>query len=197
MQVIDDETRRFGRLLHYAGVLITVICASAGYSFLHAPAVHSIADVSAQIDEVMQSVQNAAVIRQQHQTVSAKLEEVTTRIASVQNRVPQDADAGEFLKQVTQLAGAEKLSINDFHPEKAESRNGYAEMQVTLKGDGSFSSICIFMERLNKLARLSKIKDLTLSSEGDMSVYPMSATLVIYFGLRASDAESAQEGRSG
>lgn len=197
MQVIDEETRRFGRLLHYAGVLITVICASAGYSFLHAPAVHSIADVSAQIDEVKQSVQNASVIRQQHQTVSAKLEEVTTRIANVQRRVPQDADAGEFLKQVTQLAGAEKLSIKDFHPEKAESRSGYAEMQVTLKGDGSFSSICIFMERLNKLARLSKIKDLTLSSEGDMSVYPMTATLVIYFGLRANDAESAQEGRNG
>ena len=146
MHVIDEETRRFGRLLHYAGLLIAVVCALAGYSFLHAPAVHSIAEVSAQIDEVMQSVQNAAVIRQQHQVVSDKLEEVTTRIANVKHRVPQDADAGEFLKQVTQLAGAEKLSIKDFHPEKPEARSGYAEMQVTLKGDGSFRSICIFMD---------------------------------------------------
>jgi Tfp pilus assembly protein PilO len=197
MHVIDEATRRFGRLLHYAGVLITVICASAGYSLLHAPAVHSIAGVSARIDELMQSVQNASVIQEQHRVVSDKLEEVTTRIANVQRRVPQGPDAGEFLKQVTQLAGAEKLSIKDVHPEKAEARSGYAEMQVTLKGEGSFGSICVFMERLNKLARLSKIKDLTLSSEGDMTEYPMTATLVIYFGLRANDAESAQEGRSG
>ena len=113
----------------------------------------------------MQSVQNAPVIREQHRIVSEKLHEVTTRIANVQRRVPQDSDAGEFLKQVTQLAGAEKLAIKDFHPEKPETKNGYAEMQVTLKGEGSFGSICTFVDRLNKLARLSKIKDLTLSGE--------------------------------
>ena len=76
-------------------------------------------------------------------------------------------------------------------------KNGYAEMQVTLKGEGSFGSICTFVDRLNKLARLSKIKDLTLSAEDNRAEYPMTATLVIYFALRGNDAESAQEGRSG
>ncbi len=194
MHVIDEETRRFGRLLHYAGVLVTVVCASAGYSFLHAPAVRTVADTSAQIDELMLSVQNAPLIRTQHDIDSAKLHEVTTRIANVQRRVPQDADAGEFLKQVTQLAGNEKLAINDFHPEKPETRNGYAEMQVTLKGAGSFGSICAFVDRLNKLARLSKIKNLTLSAGDNATEYPMTATLEIYFGLRANDTESGQEG---
>jgi Tfp pilus assembly protein PilO len=197
MGVIDEETRRFGRLLHYAGVLATVVCLSIGYSFLHAPAVHAIAETSAQIDEVMQSVQNAPVIREQHRIVSAKLQEVTTQIANVQRRVPQDADAGEFLKQVTQLAGNEKLAINDFHPEKPELRDGYAEMQVTLKGTGSFGSICTFVDRLNKMARLSKIKDLILSADDSTAEYPMSATLVIYFGLRGDDADPVQEGHNG
>ena len=197
MQVIDEETQRFGRLLHYAGVLLMVVCTTAGYSFLHAPAVHAITETSNRIDELMLSVQNAPVIREQHRIVSAKLREVTTQIANVQRRVPQDADAGEFLTQVSELAGAEKLAIKDFHPENPESKNGYAEMQVTLKGQGSFGSICTFMDRLNKLARLSKIKDLTLTSDTDTSEYPMTATLVIYFGLRGSDAEAGQEGHSG
>jgi Tfp pilus assembly protein PilO len=197
MQVIDEQTQRFGRLLHYAGVLIMVVCTTAGYSFLHAPAVHAITETSNRIDELMLSVQNAPVIREQHRIVSAKLREVTTQIANVQRRVPQDADAGEFLTQVSELAGAEKLAIKDFHPENPESKNGYAEMQVTLKGAGSFGSICTFMDRLNKLARLSKIKDLTLTSDTDTSEYPMTATLVIYFGLRGSDAEAGQEGHSG
>ena len=197
MEIIDSETRRFGRLLHYAGVLLTVVCASAGHSFVHAPAVRAIADTSGRIDELMQSVRNAPLIREHHGIVSAKLHEVTTRIANVQRRVPRDADAGEFLKQVTQLAGNEKLAINDFHPEKPEIKNGYAEMQVTLKGAGSFGSICAFVDRLNKLARLSKIKDLTLSAEDNATEYPMTATLVIYFGLRGNDTESGQEGRSG
>jgi Tfp pilus assembly protein PilO len=197
MSIIDDETRRFGRLLHYAGVLILVVCLSTGYSFLHAPAEQTITETSNRIDELMQSVQNAGVIREQHGIVSAKLREVTTRIANVQRRVPNEAADGEFLKQVTDLAKAENLSIKDFQPSNPELKNGYAELQVTLKGEGSFGSICTFVDRLNKLARLSKIKDLSLTSETDATKYPMTATLVIYFGLRGNEAEANQEKRDG
>ena len=196
MHVIDDETRRFGRLLHYAGVLITVLCASAGYSFLHAPAVREIGETSARIDELLQSVRNRPVMREQHRVVSDKLREVTTRIANVQRRVPRDADGVGFLNAV-QLAKDGELSIKDFQQEKPEIKNGYAEMQVTMRGQGNFGSICSFVDRLNKLTRLSKIKDLTLSAGDDAAGYPMTATLVIYFGLRGKDAATAQEGRSG
>ena len=65
-----NETRRFGRLLHYAGVLATVVCATAGYSLVHAPTIDAIADTSARIEELMLSVQNAPVIREQHRKVS-------------------------------------------------------------------------------------------------------------------------------
>ena len=197
MYVIDDDTRRFGRLLHYAGLLATVVCATAGYSLMHATTIEAVADTSARIQELMLSGQNAPIIREQHGKVSQTLREVTTRIAEVQRRVPRSADAGDFLKQVSQLASAEQLTIKDFHPEKPENKGGYAEMQVTLKGAGSFASICTFVERLDKLKRLSKVKDLTLSAGDNASQYPMTATLVIYFGLQGKDAKSAQEGRRG
>jgi Tfp pilus assembly protein PilO len=197
MNIIDDQTRRFGRLLHYAGVLATVVCATAGYSFLHAPAVHDITEKQARIDEVLQSVRNGPVMRAQYRIVSEKLRNVTTRIANVQGRVPREPDAGDFLKEVTRLASAGQLSIKDFHPEKPEAKAGYAEMQVTLKGQGSFASICTFVDNLTKLTRLSKIKDLTLSAGDDASEYPMTATLVIYFGLSGKDTASAPERRSG
>ena len=197
VQVIDDDTRRFGRLLHYAGVLATVICATVGYSFLHAPALHEIAETSARIDDVLASVRNGPVTRTHHRIAVDKLNEVTTRIANLQRRVPRDADVGAFLKEVSQLAGEGKLKIKDFHPEKPEVKAGYAEMHVTLKGQGSFGSICTFVDQLAKLTRLSKIKDLTLSVTDNATEYPMTATLVIYFALRGNDEASAQEGRSG
>jgi Tfp pilus assembly protein PilO len=197
MHVIDDETRRFGRLLHYAGVLATVVCATAGYSFLHAPAVREIAETSARIDELLQSVRNGPVMREQHRIVTETLRNVKSRIANVQRRVPRESNAGEFLKEVTQLASAGHLAIKDFHPEKPQAKTGYAEMQVVLKGQGSFGSICTFVDRLAQLTRLSKIQDLTLSAEGTANEYPMTATLVIYFGLRGKDTASAHEGRNG
>lgn len=197
MHILDDETRRFGRLLHYGGALVTVLCATFGYSILHTPSLTAIAETSNQIDELMQSVKNAPVIRRQHRLVSEKLRDVTTRIANVQRRVPMEPDAGEFLKQVTQLAIDHRLAIKDVHPEKPETKKGYAEMQVKLTGTGNFTSICTFIDQLHKLDRLSKIKELTLTSGSDATEYPMTATLVIYFGLRASDAETGQEGQGG
>lgn len=197
MHIIDDNTRRFGRLLHYAGVLITVVCAAVGYSFLHAPALREIAETSVRIDDLLASVHNGPVTREHHRIATEKLHEVTTRIADLQRRVPRDADAGTFLKEVTQLANAGKLAIKDFHPEKPEAKTGYGEMQVSLKGQGSFGSICSFIDQLTKLTRLSKIKDLSVTVGESATEYPMTATLVIYFGLRGSDEASAREGRSG
>ena len=200
MHVIDEDTRRFGRLLHYAGVLATVMCATAAYSFLHAPTIEAIADTSARIEELKLSVQNAPVMRNQHRKVSETLSDVKARIAEVQRRVPRDADAGAFLKELTELASAEQLAIKDFQPDKPQSRNGYAEMEVTLKGSGSYASICKFVDRLSKLKRLSKVKNLSLSAGGEANDYPMTATLVIYFGLKgkeAGPAKSAKEDRRG
>jgi Tfp pilus assembly protein PilO len=200
MSIIDSETRRFGRLLHYAGLLATVVCASIGYSWVHAPTMEAIDDTSARIQELNLLVKNTPLMRAQHRKVSEKLSEVTTRITEVQRRVPRDADAGGFLKQVTKLASEEQFSIQDFTPEKPVDREGYAEMQVTLKGAGTYASICTFLDRLSKLKRLSKVKDLTLTAEGDADEYPLTATFVIYFALRSKEADSLvppAEGRRG
>jgi Tfp pilus assembly protein PilO len=197
MHIIDDETRRFGRLLHYAGLLLTVICVTLGYSILFSPTKQSTADTLVRIEEVLLSVQNSPLIREQHRKVSKTLQEVSERIAEVRRRVPREPDAAAFLKEVTQIATSERFAIKDFQPSKPVSKNGYAEMHVTLKGQGSFASVCTFLDRLNKLTRLSKVKDLTLSAAERGADYPMTATLVIYFALEGKDAGSAQEGRRG
>jgi Tfp pilus assembly protein PilO len=197
MHVIDDETRRFGRLLHYAGLLITVLCAALGYSLLHAPTRQSIANTQLRTEEVLLSVQNAPIIREHHRKVSETLDDVTARIADVQRRVPSHADAGAFLKEVTHIANAQQLAIKDFQPGNPTNQNGYAEMNVTLKGQGSFASICTFLDRLSKLKRLSKVKDLTLSATDHTTDYPMTATLIIYFSLQGKGTNPAQEDRRG
>ncbi len=197
MSILDENTRRFGRLLHYAGVLATVVCATIAYSCLHVPALREIDEASAKIDELMASVRNGPITRQYHRITTEKLKEVTTRISNLQRRVPSEANAGSFLKQVSELASKGHLTIKDFHPEKPEAKTGYTEMQVTLRGQGSFGGVCEFIDQLAKLTRLSKIKDLSLSVADNEAEYPMAATLVIYFGLHGSGEALVQEGSSG
>jgi Tfp pilus assembly protein PilO len=195
--VLDDDLRRFGRLLHYSGVLITVVCATVGYSLLHAPTVSAIFETSTRIEEVMLSVENAPLIRAQHEKISNTLTDVERRIEDVQSRVPYDADAGQFLKEVTRIATEEKLSIRNFQPEKPADKTGYSELEVTLKGEGDFASICRFFDRLTKLSRLSKVKSLTVTALDGASEYPMSATLIIYFGIKGTADGGSEEVRRG
>jgi Tfp pilus assembly protein PilO len=129
--------------------------------------------------------------------VGSTLADVERRIAAVQSRVPNNADAGDFLKEVTRIASEERLAIKDFQPDKPIGREGYAEMEVTLKGQGSFASICTFLDRLNKLNRLSKVKDLTVTADEMGTAYPMTATLIIYFGINKSEGNGLQEVRRG
>jgi Tfp pilus assembly protein PilO len=185
-RVLDDDLRRFGRLLHYGGVLLTVVCAAIGYSLLHAPTEQAIFDTSTHIEEVLLSVENAPLIRKQHAKITSTLDDVERRIAAVQSRVPANADAGDFLKEVTRIASEEQLSIRNFQPEAPVTKTGYSELEITLKGEGSFTSICRFFGRLGELSRLSKVKALTVSAGDGGSRYPMSATLIIYFGIQGS-----------
>jgi Tfp pilus assembly protein PilO len=195
--ILDAQTRRFARILHYSGVLAMVASIAASYSLLHVPILSDTQRTQEKIEELSLSVENAAAIREQHQKVSERLSVVKQTITTVQQRVPREADSGQFLEEVSRIASEEKLTIKDFEPGTATERNGYAQMEVTLSARGRYVSICTFFERLAKLTRLSKVQHLELTASGNAIEYPIKATLIIYFGLREKDAKGATEVKRG
>jgi Tfp pilus assembly protein PilO len=195
--VLDPETVRFGRLLHYAGVAITLLCATAAYNYLFTPIEKDIFDVSMRIDELSESSRNAPAIRSEHAKLSGRLKDIAARYTALQGRVPGSAESGSFLKYVSDIARQQDLSISDFQPGKSVEGDGFTAMEVVLSGRGSFASICTFFDRLSKVARLSKVKDLNVTVAEDNPKYPMKTTLVIYFGLTDKRAAAAKEASHG
>jgi len=195
--VLDPETLRFGWLLHGAGFIVVLVCGAIGYTVFYERAEGSIAETRASIQELKLAVQNAPVIRRTHEELTQRLDDLKEGMVALQQRVPQEADAGKFLKEITIIAHDEALEISNFQPDKATGRQGFTEMEVTLTAQGDFASICKFFDRLNKLSRLSKVKSLNISASGAEEKLPMSATLVIYFGIRGADKAEAEEVQRG
>jgi Tfp pilus assembly protein PilO len=195
--VLDPEIRRFGWVLHSAGFTVTLLCGVIGYTWVYERAETNMVQLAASIRELRTSVQSASEVRHTHEELSKRLEDLRTRMDTLQRRVPHDADAGKFLREVSTIARDESLDISNFEPDKAVSREGFMEMEVTLTGQGDFKSICSFLDRLNKLSRLSKVKDLSISTSGTEEMLPMKATLVIYFGLRGPTKPSPKEVQNG
>jgi Tfp pilus assembly protein PilO len=195
--ILDVQTRRFGRVLHYAGLLAMVVGMTASYSWVHAPVLKRTAKTEEKIQELTLSIQNAGVIREQHQRVSDRLATAKQQIATMQKRVPIEADSGQFFDDVSRIASEENLSIRDYAPAKPLIKQGYAQMEVTVTGRGNYASICTFLDRLANMTRLSKLQNLSLTASGNATEYPMTATLIIYFGLRGKEVESTKEVKRG
>jgi Tfp pilus assembly protein PilO len=195
--ILDAQTRRFGRVLHYSGVLATVIGMTASYSLLHAPLIRETARTEEKIQELALSVQNTQAIRKQHQIVSERLATAKESIATVRERVPQNMEAADFLDEVSRIAAEEEMSIKEYSNGKAVASTGYMQLEVNLSGRGSYASICSFIDRISKLKRLSKVQNLTLTASGSAAEYPLTATLIIYYGLHGADDTSAQEVKRG
>lgn len=186
--ILDDETLRFGRLLHYAGLAIVLVAGAAAYNWLYTPVKTNIFDTEMKIDELVLSGQNAEAIRRKHAALSNQLRDIEARYSALEQRVPLNAEAGSFLKHVSEIAREEDLVISNFQPSQSVEGNGFTAMEVMLDGKGTFKSICSFFERLSKIQRLSKVKDLTVSVDLQAEEYPMKATIVIYYGLKGEAA---------
>jgi len=195
--ILDDEIRRFGRILHYAGVLATVVGMAASYSLWHVPLLAETDRTAERIQELTLSVQNARAIREQYEKVSARLATAKAQIATVKQRVPQEAEPGQFVDEVSRIAIEESLDIKDYANATPIVHEGYTQMEVTLTGRGNYAAVCTFLDRLASMKRLSKLQNLTLTASGSATEYPLTATLIIYFGLRGTDENEAQEVKRG
>jgi len=195
--VFDTPTQQFGRLLHYAGLAVVLICAALAYSWLYSPLERKILDTTMKIDELTLSRSNADAIRKEHERLSGRLQEIEARYAALRRRVPPHADAGNFLKQVSEIASQEKLVISNFQPADSVERESYSMMEVLLEGRGSFASICSFFDRLAKIQRLSKVRHLSITVDEMEDTYPIQSTIVIYYGLKARGVAAAGEADRG
>jgi Tfp pilus assembly protein PilO len=196
--VFDQDMLSFGRLFHYAGLAVVLIVGAATYGWFYVPVETKIIDAEIKIDELAAAGKNAMAIRRKYASLSKQLQDIQARYAALERRVPLSAEAGNFLKHVSTIASEEKLVISNFQPAQSVPGDGFTAMEVMLDGKGSFQSICSFFDRLAKIQRLSKVKDLSVVADPDSNDYPMKATIVIYFGLQDDGADSpAQEVRRG
>jgi type IV pilus assembly protein PilO len=191
--VFNQEMLRFGRLLHYAGLAVVLVVGAATYNWFYQPVETDILDAEMKIEELATARQNSAAIRQKYASLSDQLRNIQARYAALERRVPLSAEAGNFLKHVSEIASEEKLVISNFQPAQSLPGDGFTAMEVMLDGKGTFKSICAFFDKLSKIQRLSKVIDLSLVAEPQSDDYPMKATIVIYFGLQDEDSDSASE----
>ncbi len=76
-------------------------------------------------------------------------------------------DLAEFLQWTHQQAQASELVIRDFRPAGRDALPGYEAQRVSFSGHGSYSAVCMFLERLRHIPRMHRVTNVEISPRNE------------------------------
>lgn len=179
------------------GVLYLLVIASAGAlaslacATLNQPLTSWRTDIARRAELVREKLSEGPALRREHAEQQRELENLMTRVEEVNRRIPDEPREGEFLADLTRLAGEYGVAIEDFRRGVSESTETHSLVSVSVNVRGDYRGICGLIEGVSKLPRLAELTQLTVRREAGDASYPVNLTYALYYGLvTAGDASS-------
>jgi type IV pilus assembly protein PilO len=97
----------------------------------------------------------------------AEVDELGSRLESLQAVLPEEKDAADLLRRMQTVAVQSNLTIRGFRPQPVVTRQLHAEWPIALELDGTYHNLAIFFDRLGKFTRIVNITDLTITGKDE------------------------------
>jgi Tfp pilus assembly protein PilO len=185
----DPSLIRTGRGLHAAGFGIMLALAVVPYVAAGLPMSAQNASLEREIEKTTRLLELEPNVRARYEKVTKEAEIHEQRRREVLERIPESADEGAFLAQVTELAGRSELKLRNYRPGAAEKKPTYSQIDVALDADGTYEQLCRFVAGLESLPRFCRLAGFTVSRpESDSGALAVTLTLRIFFASTPSPA---------
>jgi Tfp pilus assembly protein PilO len=193
----EENLRWLGRLLHLGGAGVTGLLLLAVVVALFRPTDQELARCDATLAELDALLAESPKVARQHGQVRGKLDRLRAQKSLLRKRITDGPREDEFLRQVSSAAEAARLQLREYRPGAAEQHGSYGSMTIHLDGEGTYASICRFLDELARLARLCKVQHVQVASSNQSTTYPVSLVVEIFYasGGRA-ESQEIPDGRS-
>jgi Tfp pilus assembly protein PilO len=108
---------------------------------------------------------------------------LTSRAEAVRERVPKTAGEAELLRQLTEIAEGEGVSLVDYRRGQIVDAADRSELRLTVKCEGAFDQLCRLLQKVQDMERIVVVERLRLTSTATGDRNPAELTLLVYFGL--------------
>ena len=129
---------------------------------VHLPQRHQLYDIKGQIKDQEEQLSQAKLKTSALLPLSHQVETLRLAVAKFNKRLPARSESEDCLKQVMATLESEKLISEEIRPESPASMPSYSEEPVTIRFRGTFLSICSFLNKLEKITHLTRVKELRL-----------------------------------
>jgi Tfp pilus assembly protein PilO len=185
----DPSLIRTGHSLHAAGFGIMVVLAVVPYVAAGLPIASQNASFERQIDKTAKLLKLEPIVRARYEKLAQEAEIHEQRRREVLERIPESADEGQFLAQLTELAGKCELEVRNYRPGAAEKKLTYSQMDITLDADGTYEELCRFAAGLESLPRFCRLAGLSVDrQESESNALRITFTLRIFFASTPAPA---------
>ncbi len=129
---------------------------------VHLPQRHRLGEledqVQAQEEQLSQAKQKTSLLV----PLNKRVETLRAAVAEFNKRLLDRSELGTCLEQVVAKLKLAHLISEEIRPESPTSMPRYSELPVTIKFRGEFQNICVFLDNIEKITHLTRVRELKL-----------------------------------
>lgn len=164
----------------FMGVLLAMPVASYWYVFR--PSNEQIGRAKKEIEQKELMLRKLEVATAQTEDLERANEAMAEQIRLIESRLPTTKEVDVILEQVSTLAKESKLAIPKVKAQPPLRSAQYMEQPLDMTVTGDFDDFYVFLQKVEKLSRITRILDLKLErSKDEDGIIEAEFTLSIFF----------------
>ena len=187
MNLLSTIVARLGRTaalnLAFVGMtFMLTLVAWLGIAFLQS----KVNRLEQDIAERMSMLEHGDQLGIDSQRVKQQIASVKVALQSLYAKLPESPEESQFLHQLSECALETGVSLSDFRPGGITERPNCKDIDLRLRGTGSYASVCRWLDRLNNLPRVVRISHVAIAGPtmaGEDCMIDLQLNLV--FGVSA------------
>src|SRR5579864_9172388 len=155
-------------LLRIGLCLLAIAGAGAGFYFMWAqPTIRHDAELAHEIEDRQRALADLERSTAGIDDINRKIKELQDAVQFFESKLPQEKEVETILAQVWKMAEANSLQARTIKSGKTERTANYSEQTIEMSLAGDFTGFYLFIQQLERLPRLTRISDMTLSKISD------------------------------
>lgn len=178
---LSRRTLVFNRCADGLGIAVVILSAFLAWMLLIKP-------IDAAIDQNQSEQQKAEEDFARHDEIAEEAARLRiertgfeTRLKTLLDGIPESVQDSQFLGQVATLARESDLLLEQFRPGSIEKVGDYQQLEIELTASGTHTSICRFLDGLQRLPRMCRVPELHIDASRETEVFPVSLKVLIFF----------------
>lgn len=136
-----------------------------GYQYMVRPANSNLAMAKERVDAKLAKLTDFERATTAAEDLTKQLEQLQQAIGFFESKLPPTSEIHKVLEQVTLIAQKQGLKPKTIRTLTKENNSGYIEQPLKMELDGNFNSFYSFLLELEKLPRITRIRELDIKKQ--------------------------------